>query len=129
MNPTVRDMLFGVFIYSVIIEIAGLILSEAPFAYTMGIFLGTAVTVFLIFHMYHTLDKAMEMDADGAQKYIMSQSFLRLFVRLLAAFLGLKLEAVSFLAVIISLLGVKYASLLQPFVNKYITQKIFREGE
>lgn len=128
-NETLKDLIFGIGLYFVIISLIGLVIVEDKTGYILGTMFGSIVAVGMAFHMYASLDKGLDMDPDSAQKYIVSRSMLRLFMMLAAAYIGIWLPWLSFIGVVLGLFGLKFAALMQPLVSAYITKKIFREGE
>lgn len=128
-DEILRDLIFGIGLYFVVISLIGLAVVEDKAGYIMGAFFGSAWAVGMAVHMYLSLDKGLDMDPDSAQKYIFSRSMLRLFMMLVAVFLGALIPGLSFIGVVLGLLGLKVSALMQPLVSAYITKKIFREGE
>ncbi len=127
LDPTVRDLLIGALLYGIIVEIAGLILVENRLNYTLGILVGYISVVFLICHMYLTLEKALDMDHDAATKYGLRNSILRYVIMFAILVVAILAPQISVIAVIIMIFGMKISAFLQPLINKYITSKIFKE--
>ena len=127
LEPTVRDILAGSFLYGLFVELIGLIFVENRLSYSLGILMGFVCVVFWTVHMYLTLDRILDLDPDSASRQGLLNSILRYVIVFAVLVLALKLPHVSFLAVIIMLFGLKISAVLQPMVNKYITSKIFKE--
>lgn len=125
---TFVDLFIGIIIYFIIFEIIGLIFVENRLSYSIGLLLGSGVAAFLAWHMFISLDDALDLAQEDAVKYIRKRSLLRWLVMLAAAFLGIKLKTISFPAVIIGILGLKIAAFCQPLTNSHITKKIKKEG-
>lgn len=128
-NETLKDLILGIGLYFVVISLIGVVVVEDKAGYILGVFFGSAVAVGMAVHMYQSLDKGLDMDPSSAQKYIFSRSMLRLFMMLVAAYIGIWLPWLSFIGVVLGLFGLKFTGLMQPLVSAYITKKIFREGE
>ncbi len=129
MNPTLRQLYVGLIIYFSVAAIIGLIVATDRLGWMLGLLLGVIASGCFAYHMYSTLDIGLDMPEKAAQRYILSRSCLRLFMMLVVAYIGLFVEAISFLGVVLGLLGLKFSALMQPLVSIYITNKIFREGE
>ena len=127
LDPTVRDLLIGALLYGIIVEIAGLMLVEARLNYTLGILVGYISVVFLICHMYLTLEKALDMESKAATKYGLRNSILRYVIMFAILVVAMLVPQISVIAVIIMIFGMKIPAFLQPLINKYITSKIFKE--
>lgn len=126
-NVTVIDLFIGILIYGIIFEILGILLVKGKGTYTLGLLFGIIVALGLVVHMYVTLDKALDMDQVRASRYMVKNSLLRALVMLVAVGIGLYLEQVSFVAILIGIIGLKISAFLQPFTNQYITKKLFNE--
>lgn len=126
-NPTVIDLVIGILIYGIFLEIIGMIFVENRVSYTLGLLLGLFAAVLLVIHMYTTLDRALDMDSKSASSYIQKRSFLRALVMLATVALGMIFQQISFFAIVIGILGLKISAFLQPFTNLYITTKILKE--
>ncbi len=118
----------GLAIYAVVAELIGLFISEDGLSYTLGLLFGCAVAVGLMFHMTRTLDRALDLSPEQAEKYVKRQSFFRLLFMLLALVVALQVEQMNFIAVFLGMLGLKMGALMAPFFLKklypehYVTQ-------
>lgn len=119
-KETLTGFFIGIGIYTVIIEIVGVIFSEDILSYTLGLLFGAVVAGFLIIHMAKTLDKALDLPQTQATKYVKRQSFLRLFIMLIAMAAGLLFSFFNFIAVFLGLLGLKIGALLAPRFLKWL---------
>ena len=107
-KETLTGLLIGMGVYSVIVEIIGIIFSEDILSYTLGLLVGVVVAVILIIHMTRTLDDALDLPQDDAT-----------IVLMLAALLGAMLVPhVNFFTVLLGLLGLKVGALMAPFFLK-----------
>lgn len=127
LDPTVRDLLTGALLYGIIVEIIGMILVENRLSYSLGILVGYICVVFMVCHMYLTLEKALDMDPDSASKFSTRNNILRYVILVIILMLVAWLPKVSVMAVIIMIFGMKISAFLQPVISKYITSKIFKE--
>lgn len=128
-DEVLRDLIFGIALYFIVISLIGVLVVEDRLAFVLGALTGCVVSCVMAVHMYRSLDRGLDMDPDAAGKYIFRQSMLRLFMMLVAVYLSLLLPRVSPVGVILGLLGLKLSGLMRPLVSSYITTKIFREGE
>ncbi|MDE5966128.1 MAG: ATP synthase subunit I [Lachnospiraceae bacterium] len=128
MNSALRDLYVGLTIYFVLASLVGVFVVEDKAGFLTGLLFGVLVSFGLVYHMYRTLDRGLDMETKDAEKYILSQSSFRLFMMLVAAYIGLFVEFLSFPGVVLGLFGIKVSALMQPLVSINITNKIFREG-
>lgn len=128
-KETMTGFYIGIGIYAVIIEVVGIFFSEDILSYTLGLLFGVIIAAFLFGHMAKTLDHALDLQENDASKYVRLRSFLRLFVMMAALAVGLMTEQLSFLTVLLGLLGLKIGALFTPFILKrlypdsYITKE------
>ena len=127
-NETLVDLIIGSLLYSALFEVIGIIFVESRLQYTLGLVLGTGVSVFCAWSIYHSLNECLDMSRKKASVSMTLRSLLRMLIMLLAAFLGLKCDQISFPAIIIGMIGLKMAAHLHIYTNVYITQKIRKKG-
>lgn len=127
-NETLLDLILGCIVYSLVFEVIGLFLASSRLSYSVGLLLGTAVAVGMSISMYRGLNECLMMDPKGARRSMTFRSLLRLIVMLVAAWMGMRFEAVSFPGVVIGILGLKVSAHLHMYTNLYITKKIRRKG-
>lgn len=125
---TLVDLWIGLILYFVLFEIIGLIFVENRLSYTIGLLVGCGVGAFMAWHMFDSIDVALDMPEEDAVKYMRKRSILRWLVMLVAAFAGMRFAIMSFPAVLIGILGLKIAAFCQPYTNLYITKKLRKEG-
>lgn len=124
-KETLTGFFIGIGIYTVAVEMVGVFFSEDLLSYTLGLLFGVVVAIFLIFHMTKTLDRALDLPQTQATKYVKRNSFLRLFVMLLALVAGLAFDYFNFIAIILGMLGLKIGALLAPFFLKRLYPEHF----
>lgn len=128
LDPTVRDLLFGAFLYAIVVELIGMIIVENRLSYSLGILVGYICVVLMVCHMYLTLERILDMDPDSASKHSLMNSILRYVVLFAVLVIAIVVPNISVIAVIIMIFGMKISASLQPQINKYITSKIFKES-
>ena len=78
-RDTLYSMLLGIIISGVLIGILGTLLyagSRVPFA--LGVCLGVLAAVGIAFHLYYTIDRALDMEAEAAVSYTRRMALLRM---------------------------------------------------
>ena len=66
LDPTVRDVLVGALLSGILVEIIGVIVVENRLSYSLGLVYGYGCIIFMICHMYLTLEKALDMEPKDA---------------------------------------------------------------
>lgn len=134
-KETLTGFWIGIGLYAVLVEVVGIFFSEDILAYTLGLFFGVIIAVFLIIHMAKTLDKALDLPQEQATKYVKRRSFLRLFIMLTAMIISLAVDWLNFIALVLGMLGLKIGALIAPFFLKrlypdsFVTKEPESDGE
>jgi flagellar biosynthesis protein FlhB len=129
LDSTVRDLLFGALLYAAVVELIGMIFVSNRLSYSLGIVVGYICVVWMVCHMYLTLERILDMDPDSASKHSLMNSILRYVILFGVLVVAVLVPQISVVAVIIMLFGMKLSASLQPQIHKYITSKIFKENE
>ncbi len=127
LDPTVRDLLMIELLYALPAMIAGILLTEHPIGYAVGILLGYLLVCFLVCHMFLSLEKTLSLDGERASKYGVRSSILRYAVTAVCVLGTGKLSFTCAVAMLVMLFGLKLSAYLQPRLGQYIS-KIFKEG-
>lgn len=125
-KETMKGFFIGIGIYTVLIEIVGIFFSDDILSYTLGLLFGVAIAILLIIHMAKTLDQALDLPQIEANKYTKKQSFLRLFIMLIAMIIGLRIKYFNFITVVLGLLGLKFGALLAPVFLKLLYPESYK---
>ena len=125
-KETMKGFFIGIGIYAVLIEIVGIFFSDDILSYTLGLLFGVAIAILLIIHMAKTLDQALDLPQIEANKYTKKQSFLRLFIMLIAMIIGLRIKYFNFITVVLGLLGLKFGALLAPVFLKLLYPESYK---
>lgn len=128
LDPTVRDLLIGAFLYALAAELIGMIFVTNRWSYSLGILVGYICVALMICHMYLTLEKVLDMDPDSASRRSLMNSILRYVVLFAVLVTAVVVPNISVIAVIIMLFGMKISASLQPQIHKYITSRMFKEN-
>lgn len=121
-SETIRDMALGLALCAAVLAAAGGIFLQAEWhRWVFGVLLGAAVAGLMLRHLYVTIDRALDMDADHATKYMKKSATLRILMA------GAALAAGAFLPGIFHVFGVfagilclKFAAYLQPLTHKAV---------
>lgn len=121
-SETIRDMTLGLAVCAAALAAAGCIfLRTERYRWVFGVLLGAVAAGIMLRHMYVTIDRALDMDADHAAKYMKKSATLRLLMA------GAALAAGAFLTQIFHVFGVfagilclKFSAYLQPLTHKAV---------
>ena len=122
-KATLYELLFGIVLFSAASLLVNLFISRR-LVYSLG----TAIAVFMLFHMYSVLKRALRYDKDTAAKKVRVAALLRMAVMVAGVMLAVLLpEVFSFVGVLLGVLTLKFAAYLQPLTHKFFN-KILSKG-
>lgn len=126
-KATLYELLLGIVLFAAASMLANLFISRR-FAYSLGVLLGASIAVFMLFHMYAVLKRALRYDEDTAAKKVKLASLLRMAVMAAGIVAAVLLpEVFSFVGVLLGILTLKFAAYLQPLTHRFFN-KILRKG-
>ena len=120
-NDALPGLVWGIVIYGVLVELAGVWFVEDKLKYSTGLLIGIAVAIGLAINIAVVIRDAVEIyGADGARNRLIVKSVLRYFVVVVVFFVMMKFELGSLFSAFIGVLGLKVSAYLQPFAHKVI---------
>ena len=120
-NDALPGLVWGIVIYGVLVELAGVWFVEDKLKYSTGLLIGIAVAIGLAINIAVVIRDAVEIyGADGARNKLIVKSVLRYFVVVVVFFVMMKFELGSLFSAFIGVLGLKVSAYLQPFAHKVI---------
>lgn len=116
-NETLLEMIIGIVLFAFIGQVSFIWFTADKSGYSMGLWFGALMAVLAAFHMWHTLDRALE-EEESAARAIQKSSILRYAV--IVSILGLVMITKVFnpLAVFLGLMGLKVSAYIQPFTHR-----------
>ena len=91
-------------------------------SYSLGLWIGILLAGFLAWHMWKTIDEALDMGEAGAQKIMRKQSMIRYIVIIVVLAVLMCTEAANPLAAFLGVMTLKVAAYLQPVTHKAISK-------
>ncbi len=121
------ELLLGMVIYAVPVEIIILIVTERKLYCTIGFLVGIALAMFMTTHMAIIIEESVSRGEKGAQNHARFGYIIRIAV-FIAVFLGMFFLGIGDLVTaLVGLLAIKVAAYLRPITHK-ITQKFTNKG-
>lgn len=91
-NETLAELLCGILVSGVVVQLADLAAAwiypqfrELRLLFSIGLWIGVLVAMFLAVHMYRSIDKALDMRPEDAESFMRRVYLFRTAVILLAA--------------------------------------------
>lgn len=116
-----REMMIGLGVWLLLVLIVLEIIFKGSISILFGVLLGGMAAAVLLFHMYHHLDIALDMDAKHAQRHVQFAALQRFAIMaavLAAAMIGYRYAHP--IGTVLGMFGVKLCAYFQPIVHKVI---------
>lgn len=134
-DETLSELILGILIMGILIQLADILISVANRIFyhaiprfAIGFWIGIAVAVGLSVHMYRSIDRALDMYAEDAEKYMRKAYLLRTAAILLAAGAVTYFDIGYVMAYFLGVLCLKFGAFLQPLI-RMIRKKIQKMDE
>ena len=120
-NDALPGLVWGIVIYGIIVELAGVWFVEDKLRYSTGLLIGIVVAIGLAINIAQVIRDAVEIyGADGARNRLIVKSVLRYFAVVIVFFVMMKFNLGNLVPAFIGVLGLKVSAYLQPFAHKVI---------
>ena len=118
-----REMMISSGVWTLLVTVVLALIGSNKLAMILGSLLGGAAAILLLWHMFHHLDIALDMEPGQATRHTQGAAMQR--VAIMAVVLAVSMyfyEYVHPLGTILTLFGVKFSAFAQPTVHK-LTEK------
>ena len=114
----VRDMIKVMILYGIVIQIICLIIPGNHLKMTAGLWIGVGAGIAMLIHMRNTLNEALDLDADSAQKYMQKSYGIR-YAAVVVGFITVTyFDLVNIVTLLLGIMGLKISAYLQPIMQK-----------
>lgn len=122
-RQTIRELNIGIFIHGCIFMILGIIFMRPVWLYAIALVIGLIGASVLVYSMYTSLDRALNMNSDKARSFATLHAFLRLGGACALMIIGMLIDWTAFVGVAVGLIGLKVSAFLNPLIKKYLRCK------
>ncbi len=119
---TLVDLIAGIVFSNILFQISIVWFVEDKVGFSIGLWIGAATAAVYAWHMWRTLDRALDLPADAATKVIRLKSLLRYGIVILVMVIASVISYINPLAVFLGIMSLKVAAYFQPFTHKLIKQ-------
>ena len=119
-NTALPGLLFGIILFGVLCQIAGLLFVSDKTDYSIGLWIGVLTAILMAFHMAVTLNTVVERDVKGAQAAATRQNIIRYVIVVLVLSILMVTKTGNPLAAFAGIMGLKISAYLQPFFLKLL---------
>jgi len=127
-HRTLLELLTGVLFLGLLLVVLGGIFAPKPGQWILSILLGILLAAACILHQYRSLDKALDLEAEAAQKRIYSSYLVRYFSLAAVLILTCLTDVFSPVVVFVGLISWKLTAYLQPLTHK-LYNHLFHESD
>ncbi|MBE5894863.1 MAG: hypothetical protein E7285_04280 [Lachnospiraceae bacterium] len=128
-NLTLCELLAGILFFGMLCQIVGCIfLKENLLYHSVGLWLGAVVAMLMAVHMNASIQKAVVLDADSAEKVARKDTILRYFAIVLILGVMMVLDFANPLTAFLGIMGLKVAAYGQPLTHKLFHKFIKEEN-
>lgn len=124
-NRTLFELETGILIYGAVCQIF-VFLAEDKVKYSLGLWMGVLIAAVSAFHMWWSLDRALDLGERGAVKVMSTHNILRYFFIVVAFVLIAVGGMASPLSAFLGVMGLKVSAYMH-FVTQKISTKIYGE--
>lgn len=118
-NQTLFELIVGILVSGVLIQLISMIVMGGfDLTFSASFWVGIATAVLLSAHMYRSIDRALDMAPDDAQKYMRKTYLVRAAIIFMVAGIVCWIDSEDIIAVFLGILCLKFGAFLQPLLHK-----------
>ena len=122
MDKTLKELLIGIIGAGFLFQVTIVWFVKNRASYSVGLWIGVLLAAFLAWHMWKTIDEALDMGEAGAQKIMRKQSMLRYIIIIAVLAVLMCTKSINPLAAFLGVMTLKVAAYLQPITHKVISK-------
>ena len=125
-NQTLLELLTGIIVLGVGIQIVCLLVSKNYLYDAVGLWSGILLCCFSAIHMYRSIEDAVDLGEAGATKHVRLGYATRMVVTLLVAGAVIYFRIGNYVTLLIGVFPLKLAAYLQPFTHKLFKRRLIK---
>lgn len=122
-NNTLLELIIGIVLSAAVVEVLSILITGFSGTFTVGLWIGAATAVGLSAHMYRSIDHALDMQPDDADKYMRRAYLIRTAVILIVAGAVTFFHLGSVIATFVGVFCLKFGAFLQPLTRRVLHGK------
>lgn len=128
-NETLLELIVGIVVCGALIQIVAVVVAGFSAEFAVGLWIGIAAAVGLAAHMYRSIDRALDMQPDDAEKYMRKAYLIRTVMILAVAGVVTYFQLGYVMATFGGVLCLKFGAFLQPLVHRLLSGKNQNPGD
>lgn len=117
-NNTLLELLVGIILFGVLIQIICLIVSKDYLYNSIGLWCGIAIACFMAVHMKRSIEDALDLDPESAEKRMRRSYGTRMAVTAIAIIVILIFKLGNPIMLVIGIFPLKLSAYAQPVTHK-----------
>ena len=117
-NNTLLELIVGILVSAAVIEGISVLVAGFSGIFTLGLWIGAVTAIGLSAHMYRSIDRALDMQPEDADKYMRKAYLIRTAVILLVAGAVTFFHLGSVIATFVGVFCLKFGAFLQPLTHR-----------
>lgn len=122
-NRALPGLLGGIVLFGAASQLVGIFLVTEKANYSIGLWIGVLVAIFMAVHMALSLNNAVEQDVKGAQVAATRQNIIRYLIVVFILGILMVTEIGNPIAAFVGVMGLKVSAYLQPIFQKLSHKK------
>lgn len=122
-NETLGELIVGILVSGLIIQLGAIAVTGFLPKFAIGLWIGVLTAAGLAVHMYRSIDHALDMDPDSANKYMRKTYLIRTIAILAVAGLVTYFRVGYVMATFVGMLCLKFGAFLQPLTHRLFGKK------
>lgn len=117
-DNTLNELLVGILFFGIVFQIICIFVAKNYFYHAIGLWTGIAVACFMAIHMKRSIEDALELGPEGAEKHARSAYLTRTLVTLIVIGIVICFKLGSPILIVIGIFPLKLSAYLQPQIHK-----------
>ena len=121
-NTVLKDMIAVMVLYGIVAQVFCLVIPGDHLRMAAGLWIGVAAGIGMAVHMKNSLDEALDLGEEGAQRY-MKKSYAVRYLAVVVIFVAVSyLQIANVLTLFAGVMGLKVSAYLQPTMHKLLVK-------
>ena len=120
-NKTVWELLIGIGLCGIILEIVGTMIVQDKLYYTVGLGAGIVLAVFMTFSIHSSVVRAIDVGENGAKAKMITSYIIRTVVVVAVILAVGVMKLGSIVGMLLGIMTLKVAAYIQPITHKFLT--------
>lgn len=129
LNEALPELLLGIFIYGIIIQVAGVWFAEDKLRYSSGLWIGIVTAMAMAYHIARIIAESVDsMNAAKARSRIIAKGILRYAAVVVVFTATMYFDLGNLITLFLGVMGLKISAYLQPALHKVLIRVTGKDG-